>query len=79
MLPTSQVKSVPVHDMNVYRRVEVWCHSLLTSALIGGEWPPQIPDAWPPGKEQTGPIEKEVGWAPEPVRSFKLWIIQPTA
>jgi len=61
MLSTSQVKSVPAHDMKVYRRNEVWCHSPFTSTLTGGEWPPQIPDALPPGKEHIVPIEKLVG------------------
>jgi hypothetical protein len=69
-LSTSQVKSVPLHDMKVYRRAELWLHSFLTSALDGGEWPPHTPDALPLGKEHPVPIERETGWAPEPVMSF---------
>jgi len=61
MLSTSQVKSVPVHDMKVHRMVEVWCYSILTSALYGGGQPPQNPEALPPGKERTGQFKRRLG------------------
>jgi hypothetical protein len=48
-------------------------HSLLISALEGGEWSASRPGrALPPGKEPSVPTVQEAGWAPELVRTQRL-------
>jgi hypothetical protein len=48
--------------------VEVWLHSVLTSAADGSEWSRHSPAALPPRKKPGRlSLEVEAGWAPEPV------------
>jgi hypothetical protein len=48
-------------------------YSYLTSALEGGEWSASRPGrTLPSGKELLVLIEKEAGWAPEPVWTQRL-------
>jgi hypothetical protein len=51
--------------MMTHAGVEVQLHSLLTSALDGGEWS----DSLPRGRSPQYPVE--TGWASEPV--WTLW------
>jgi hypothetical protein len=42
--------------MMTYREVDVQIHILLTSALVGGEWPASRPCRFTPEKEPPVPI-----------------------
>jgi hypothetical protein len=47
--------------------VEVYLHAFLTSTLFEGEWSASRPGGFNPRKRPAVSIEKEAGWAQEPV------------
>jgi hypothetical protein len=57
--------------MKTYGRVDVLTHVFLISAIVEGEWSASRLGRSTLGEESPVLIEKEIGWAPEPV--WKTW------
>jgi hypothetical protein len=47
--------------MKMYRKVDVYIHIFLTSALVGGEWSSSRPAALPPGRSPRYPFYRRFG------------------
>ena len=58
--------------MSACRGVEVWLHLFSTFLLDMRKWLTALPGRFPPGKESPVFIERQAGWATEPL--WTLWL-----